>query len=133
MTIVKCKLATCENEFDNKSGRKKFCSNKCRCKQTYLNNPTDNHQSAYAYQKDRAEERKKEIIKIKGGQCEECGYSKNYAALCFHHIDPNQKDFGLDARKLSNTKWEKLLEEVEKCKLLCHNCHMEEHYPQCVL
>lgn len=133
MTIVKCKLESCINEFDDRSGRKQFCSNKCRCKQTYLNNPTANHESSYAYQKTRATERKIQIIKFKGGACERCGYNKNYAALCFHHIDPTQKDFGIDSRKLSNTKWESLIEEINKCILLCHNCHMEEHYPQCNL
>lgn len=133
MTIVKCKLETCNNEFDNYNGRKQFCSNKCRCRQTYLNNPTENNQSCYAYQKTRAEQRKLAIINLKGGCCTFCGYKKNYSALTLHHVDPSQKGFGIDSRKISNTKWETILKEVEKCILLCHNCHMELHHPQCTM
>ena len=44
-------------------------------------------------------------------------------------MDPSIKDFNLDSRKLSNTNFEKILEEVDKCILLCSNCHKEIHYP----
>ena len=66
---------------------------------------------------------------MKGGCCENCGYDKNLAALQFHHRNPHEKTFGLDVRKLSNTRWDSILIEAEKCDLLCGNCHMEEHYP----
>ena len=58
-----------------------------------------------------------------------CGYKKNYAGLIFHHKNPEDKDFGLDSRKCANSSLEKLLKELEKCILLCHNCHMETHHP----
>ena len=42
----------------------------------------------------------------KGGKCEICGYDKNLAALDFHHLDPNQKDFEIDAiLRTSSGKW----------------------------
>lgn len=66
------------------------------------------------------------IIKQRGGKCEICGYNKCMAALEFHHIDPTQKDF-----EISNTggtpSFESLKEEANKCRLLCANCHREEH------
>lgn len=60
-------------------------------------------------------------------ECEMCGYDKNTAALCFHHLDPSEKEFGLNSCKTFSI--ERLRLEIEKCVVLCHNCHMEEHYP----
>lgn len=65
-----------------------------------------------------------------GGKCQECGYNKNIAALEFHHINPDEKEFQLDMRHLSNTSIEKLRIEAAKCKLLCANCHRELHNPE---
>jgi hypothetical protein len=62
----------------------------------------------------------------KGGKCEKCGYSKCPRALSFHHLDPSKKDFGLSERGLTRS-WEKIKKEIEKCILLCANCHMELH------
>lgn len=60
--------------------------------------------------------------------CEVCGYDKNTAAITFHHIDPAEKDFGIG--EISKTySIDKFRKEIRKCKVLCHNCHMEEHYP----
>ena len=85
--------------------------------------------NTYGYQKLRGLKRKIELIELKGGCCEKCGYNKNVAAFDFHHKDPTQKDYQLDMRKLSNTSMIKLMEEVEKCELLCANCHREHHSP----
>lgn len=84
----------------------------------------------YAKQQERAIKRKLEMIEYKGGKCERCGYSKNICALEFHHINPDEKEFQLDARRLSNTHIDKLKKEVDKCMLLCANCHREIHHPE---
>jgi hypothetical protein len=86
------------------------------------------HQN-YVKQKERGKIRKIELIRMKGGKCQMCGYNRNYASLCFHHEDPNIKELGLDIRHLSNNSWTFILEEASKCKLLCHNCHGEVHNP----
>jgi hypothetical protein len=83
----------------------------------------------YQKQKERALKRKKELIELKGGKCSICGYNKNYAAIEFHHLDPSVKEFVLDSRMLSNTTSEKILKEIEKCIIICSNCHKELHYP----
>lgn len=49
------------------------------------------------------------------------------AVLEFHHINPDEKEFQLDMRHLSNTSLERLKEEVDKCQLLCG--HREVHNP----
>ena len=59
-----------------------------------------------------------------GGKCQHCGYNKYYGALQFHHIDPSTKDVE------NFSKWknfENLKKELDKCMLLCANCHVEEH------
>ena len=70
--------------------------------------------------------RRKEImVKYKGGRCNRCGYNKCLDALEFHHIDPNEKDFsfsGAHCRRLDILK-----KEVDKCELVCANCHAEIH------
>lgn len=82
----------------------------------------------YPRQKERGLKRKMELIEYKGGKCEICGYNKNIAALQFHHINPDEKEFKLDVRKLSNNKMENIYKEVDKCMLLCANCHSEIHH-----
>ena len=81
----------------------------------------------YQNQKLRGLKRKLELILYKGGKCEVCGYNHNIAALEFHHINPDTKEFQLDMRHLSNTSLDKLKVESDKCKLLCANCHRELH------
>lgn len=83
----------------------------------------------YQKQKDRAVTRKYELVALRGGKCEICGYDKNYGAFDFHHLNPTEKEFQLDSRHLSNTNIEDLMKEADKCILLCANCHREAHYP----
>lgn len=70
-------------------------------------------------------QRKLDCIKYKGGKCSICGYNKYYGALEFHHLDPNIKENGKQA--ITNIKKEFLYEELDKCVLLCSNCHREVH------
>ncbi|MBU4348353.1 HNH endonuclease [Patescibacteria group bacterium] len=64
-------------------------------------------------------------IKCLGGKCIECGWQGNQAALQFHHTDPSKKDFIIG--NVANKNWEKIKKELEKCILLCANCHMIKH------
>lgn len=65
-------------------------------------------------------------VEYKGGSCERCGYNKCIEALDFHHKDPKEKDFGI-AQKGETRSFEKIKIELDKCLLLCANCHREEH------
>lgn len=67
---------------------------------------------------------KLKAIAYKGGACETCGYTRSVRGLCFHHKDPTQKDFNISARAM---KWETAVVELDKCLLLCLNCHAELH------
>jgi len=63
-------------------------------------------------------------IEYKGGKCEICGYKKYQGALDLHHKDPKKKDFGI-ADKGYTRSWEKIKAELDKCVLVCANCHRE--------
>jgi len=63
------------------------------------------------------------LINYKGGKCEECSITDMYL-LDFHHIDPKEKEFSISKGIKS---WDKSKKEVEKCKLLCANCHRKYH------
>ena len=117
---------------NNKSGVCRDCSRRlCNVCGIELNEDNAYKHNSYcktcfiAYTTKRFIERKKKAIEYKGGKCELCGYNKYYGALEFHHIDPNKKEFEGDAfRKYA---WEKVIIELDKCALLCSNCHREVH------
>lgn len=67
---------------------------------------------------------KQQLVDYKGGSCERCNYNKCLEALEFHHINPDEKDFTI-SKGIKNI--ESLKVEVDKCILLCANCHREEH------
>lgn len=76
-------------------------------------------------------QRRRKIIDIKkqgGGACAFCGYDKNFAALDFHHVDPTQKEFSVNSAMKETSA--QVAREIEKCVLLCRNCHQELHYPE---
>ncbi|MDD3678805.1 MAG: HNH endonuclease signature motif containing protein [Patescibacteria group bacterium] len=63
-------------------------------------------------------------IAYKGGRCSICGYQRCIEALDFHH--EGIKDFGISANGITRS-WEKTRAEIDKCVLLCANCHREIH------
>jgi hypothetical protein len=82
-----------------------------------------------AYQHNRLATKKKDAIKYKGGKCEKCGIQhagNNAAIFDFHHKDPAMKD--ADWGKWRAWNKERLLGELDKCMLLCANCHRMEHF-----
>ena len=69
---------------------------------------------------------KKEGVKRLGNQCLKCGESKYYL-LDFHHLDGSDKD-ATPSRLIADSKIEDFFSEIEKCVLLCSNCHRELHW-----
>jgi hypothetical protein len=64
------------------------------------------------------------LVTEAGGACVICGYRRHPAALQFHHLEPEEKSFGLGrsgvTRSIAAAR-----EEATKCVLLCANCHAE--------
>lgn len=70
---------------------------------------------------------KQKVVIAMGNKCQICNYNKCNDALELHHLDPNEKEFGLGAIMAHPVKWEKIVEELKKCIMLCSNCHKEVH------
>lgn len=71
-------------------------------------------------------------LKVNRG-CSECGYNKSPYALQFNHRDPSDKTIiKSNPRKAYHPRWSmsRILEELEKCDLLCANCHAEHTHKQ---
>ena len=107
---IECGFVKNLNEFYSSNGKtRRVCKDCVRKSQN----------KKYHNQKDILNEYKS----IRG--CAKCGCNKHYL-LDFHHIDPTKKDFTVSNN--TNVKFETLLNELEKCILLCANCHRELHY-----
>lgn len=101
----------CGRRFDyagkhNKPGHRKAVCNSCR---TTV----------------RAQQRKQAAVTYKGGKCIRCGYNKFLEALCFHHRDADEKEVPISYALFRS--WEFAKAELNKCDLLCLNCHAEVH------
>ena len=73
---------------------------------------------------DRRRRMKVELVTEAGGGCAVCGYSRCIGALSFHHLNPDEKSFGV-ARGGLTLGIARMREEARKCVLLCANCHAE--------
>lgn len=71
------------------------------------------------------QKRKHNLIQLMGGKCCLCGYNKTEQALEFHHINPENKKFQISSGNCHNIQED--ISEVEKCILVCANCHREIH------
>ena len=68
---------------------------------------------------------KKRALEICQNKCYICGYDKCEAALEFHHRNKKLKRFAISNGL--HLPWNVLKTEINKCVLLCSNCHKEFH------
>ncbi len=68
------------------------------------------------------------LVDYKGGKCEICGYKKCLGALHFHHRNTKTKEYTISAKLACSIKI--LKKEVDKCDLICSNCHAELHWEE---
>lgn len=82
------------------------------------------------YLKMAVDRRRKQVrlkaLEYKGSTCTVCKYNKCLKALEFHHLASDKKDFGISEKGYTRS-WKKIIEELDKCILLCANCHREVH------
>lgn len=103
---MKCHWKHCKN---NAITNGKYCSTNCKNK---------------FHVTKRRKVLKMKAVEYLGGKCAMCKYDKCISALEFHHRDPSQKDFGISGTIKS---FENIKVELDKCILVCANCHREIH------
>lgn len=82
----------------------------------------------YVLEKQRETKRQRKLwaIDYLGGCCQSCGGKFHPAVYEFHHLDPTTKD--RDPSKMMSLSIDRLTNELNKCKLLCANCHRLAHH-----
>lgn len=131
--MEKQKCSICESEFPatleyfgkhGYRGLDTYCKD-CRHKKTrqyYYNNKEKMKSQSLVWKKFQREK----INEYKNSlNCLKCGEKRNWL-LDFHHIDPSKKDFQISQGETKG--WDKILKEIEKCIVLCSNCHRDFHY-----
>ena len=101
----------------------KFCSKDCR-EILSSRRKLERAKKSGSYIVSWRQRTKLRAIAYKGGSCQNCGYDKSVRALQFHHLIPGEKDFNISRASKS---WQSIKKELEKCLLLCSNCHAEVH------
>ena len=130
------KTATCKNCTDNiclSCGKKFIIANKQGKRSTRafcyecLPESTTKEKGRYSYNKLHRQYIINLVKERYGTKCNICGYDKCYSALDFHHLNKTKKQF--DPAKIinSNKKVEDIYKELDKCILICSNCHREIH------
>lgn len=77
---------------------------------------------------DKKQKAKKKAIEYKGGKCSHCGLKydqKNGSVFDFHHTNPKEKE--IKPATVLGWSWDSIKKEIDKCILLCSNCHRIEH------
>ena len=127
-TCSRCKQQKPLSEFNkHKRGITSWCK-ECvreRSREYYK----EKNETIRAKRKVYTQERRKWFNEYKQNlKCSECGET-HPACLEFHHTDPKRKDFGIaEAICQLNLGKDKILEEINKCVVLCSNCHKKLHY-----
>ncbi len=112
---TKCREEKLITEFYQQSDRKNGSSKCKKCFNKYCG--------------ERWVQKKIDAIHYKGGECVDCKSSYPeypYVIFEFHHLNPTQKDG--DWSKMRLRSWSKITDGLDKCDLLCSNCHRIRHH-----
>jgi hypothetical protein len=149
-SLKKRRCKNCHMWFQPRQGLVKYCSKECQrlyynqkalvnhkkrrcqwCHKWFKPRTINTAGCCLACQVALSSKKWRDVLKLKsvtyrGGKCCICGYNKCLAALEFHHKNPSKKDFTINKRK--GIPWKTLQKELDKCDLLCANCHREVHH-----
>ena len=115
--------SACQTVFTTESKVRRRCDS---CKIVRVPRPPEQTQASWVRKYTKAVQKRHALINSLGHGCEECGYNTCFDALEFHHLDPNVKEFTLGSKAfIKNISL--VMDEVQKCKLLCCNCHRKAH------
>lgn len=78
-----------------------------------------------AYNIKQGRDKRSRAVHELGGRCQACGFNRYMCSLDFHHKNPAVKDPNF--RSMRGWSWKRIIVELEKCTLLCKNCHAAMH------
>jgi hypothetical protein len=125
-----CKIEKDLKEFSFKNKKKEVYSRECKvCHNIYNKKWYKKHtQERIDYARERTVELSQKLKKYKRDlKCKNCNES-HISTLDFHHRDSKEKDFSISEMIRKGYSWERILKEIEKCDVLCSNCHRKLHY-----
>lgn len=126
---TKCKENKERGDFDKNRSKPDGLQNICRsCKVKYNGKHYRSNKKRYALKAKKHRSKIAEYVKsykISKG-CKYCGYNKCNRALHFHHRNPRQKNFDINKGCVVGG-FETVKLEIEKCDVVCANCHAEIH------
>lgn len=114
---------TCEQCSAPTRGGRLFCSDICRRRGSAVHRRVRTLTNAEAVVNYRRSVKARAVAAM-GGKCCACGYGRSIRAMHFHHMDPTHKDFHISRQIRA---WQRVLQELAKCILVCSNCHCEIH------
>lgn len=128
-----CNLEKPEYDFSFKNKKERKFNSRCKscqseyCKTHYLNNKEKHILSSCRSKKAiRSKNQKLKLEYLSGKSCAECG-NTDQRVFEFHHRNPLEKENTVSVL-LNFKSWDKVIKEIEKCDILCANCHRIKHY-----
>jgi len=109
----KCRILKDSDAFYKTYGYSRYTCKKCEDRQRYEWRSKHSH------------DMKRKSVEYLGGKCIKCGYKKCMYALEFNHIQPKEKRYEPSRLFQNGINWGRIKEEIDKCELLCANCHRE--------
>lgn len=134
----------CENIFEARTVRQKYCNSICKERGRkrdhsliykrrknqlyYVDNKDKINKNKRSYKKKRMVEYQDIMRELKQEPCLFCGKTYHFSAMDYHHKDPKEKykDIAVLVKGMAAMKTIKA--EIEKCVLVCSNCHRTHHY-----
>lgn len=123
----KCGKVKPISEFGKNKTKKDGLQSQCKeCVKIYKKQHYENNKQYYIDKAKTYKEKCREELNSYKSKliCANCGESR-WWLLDFHHIDPSEKEGEIS--KLFNSP-NKLKRELDKCIVLCSNCHRDLHF-----
>lgn len=128
-----CEAADCEITFEKRSYQHRFCSTACKLRERKRRDPEGHRaRKLKSYRRDpsatkaaamRSKEAKKAAVRaLKEVPCADCGESHPYYVMDFDHVR-GEKLAGVGAMLATGYSMQALLDEIDKCEVVCANCH----------
>lgn len=110
-------------------GRTYYCKTcaAANARKNYKENHSDRRVKAKIRNKKHNKASKLWAIEYKGGKCADCNNVYPYFVYDFHHVNPEEKDY-VPSHVIGRKNREIAMKELDKCVLLCSNCHRMRHY-----